>query len=179
MYLAHSKCINRFNRMFYNRHLYAQLIVFSVFLGYDFDLQGDIYARPRRRKHHKSSYHQNSDLEDFVSETMSHHSYSSSKAHTSRVDAAWVLSIPQYPLINIYITTSHPLFHTTHAFTHSLPLGESPYSLINHGANLETASNYSRPSRVKHYQDSDSEISSFSSSRYPQGKNRLTIFHPV
>ena len=29
MYLAHSKCINRFNRMFYNRRLYAQLIVFS------------------------------------------------------------------------------------------------------------------------------------------------------
>lgn len=71
----------------------------------------------------------------------------------------------------IFTRQLHTLFYTQcHALPHSLPLGESPYPLISHGASLETASNYSRPSRVKHYQDSDSEISSFSSSRYPQGK---------
>lgn len=33
--------------------------------------------------------------------------------------------------------------------------GEPAYATVNH----ETASNYSRPSRVKRYQDTDSEIS--------------------
>ncbi len=37
---------------------------------------------------------------------------------------------------------------------------EGPYATVNH----ETASNVSRPSRVKRYHDSDSEISSFAGS---------------
>ena len=53
---------------------------------------------------------------------------------------------------------------------HRLPLDDNPYALISHGPNLETASNASRPSRVKRYQDSDSEVSSFSSSQHYHGK---------
>ena len=38
---------------------------------------------------------------------------------------------------------------------YSLPVDDAPYATVNH----ETASNYSRPSRVKRYLDSDSDIS--------------------
>ncbi|XP_064397697.1 uncharacterized protein LOC135344431 isoform X2 [Halichondria panicea] len=91
---------------------------------------GGIYARPNKTAgRSKSGSKHNSDIEDFIDETMSHRSYSSHK-HRS----------PPY----------------------RMPPGmeEGPYTAINH----ETASNVSRPSRVKRYHDSDSEVSSFAGS---------------
>ena len=63
-----------------------------------------------------------------------------------------------------------------------LPLDDSTYALVNH----ETTSNYSRPSRVRRFHDSDSEITSISSqyrgmhvrkqaSQQKQWSNKLSI----
>jgi hypothetical protein len=53
------------------------------------------------------------------------------------------------------------------------PLEDTAYASANH----ETTSNYSRPSRVRHYRDSDSEITSISS-RYQGGQHNVPGFNP-
>ena len=115
--------------------------------------QGDIYARPKKRKHRGKGSRQESD-EDLLDDSTSHRSFTSPKQN-SLLDAVYVQG---YSVVVVWLFLLLCVLRCI-CDCSRLPLDDSTYASVNH----ETTSNYSRPSRVRRFQDSDSEITSISS----------------